>query len=297
MNRWLCTPQGPRGLVKPVRHAIAVAIALSATLLPSACASPVEGLRPPSPDSPARTIFVSLDTWHAMIAFSESEQPAASNKQEEPQARSSSPPIDQLSAIRHSLLEEWGYAERAWYLEDKRGLTGIARALFWPTEGVVEVGRYDRVWADRTPQPPSELFVFRVSDESYRRVRRHLSGTVSVDVPIGSVGQSTFYPAVRSYHLFHTCHQYAAHALREAGLPISAFWAFNRTSLAWQLRRAARIAARSTEAPLGESRYTTVTRHVEQKMCRSLFCGTGPEPRPAGRQPSRPTLMKAGRHR
>ena len=83
MNRWLCTPQGPRGLVKPVRHAIAVAIALSATLLPSACASPVEGLRPPSPDSPARTIFVSLDTWHAMIAFSESEQPAASNKQEE----------------------------------------------------------------------------------------------------------------------------------------------------------------------------------------------------------------------
>ena len=133
-------------------------------------------------------------------------------------------------------------------------MSGIVRALFWPTEGVVEVGRYDRIWADRTPQPPSDLFTFRVSDEGYRRLRRHLRGTISVDVPIGSVGQSTFYPAVRSYHLFHTCHQYAAHALREAGLPISPSWAFHRAGLAWQLRRAARIAAQPTEAPLGESR-------------------------------------------
>ncbi len=34
-----------------------------------ACASPVEGLWPPSPDSADQTIVVSLDTWHAMIAF------------------------------------------------------------------------------------------------------------------------------------------------------------------------------------------------------------------------------------
>jgi hypothetical protein len=228
--------------------------AISLVLL-SACASPVEGLWPPSPDSPARTIFVSLDTWHAMIAFSQSEDPAASSEQEEPQAQSSSPPSDQLSAMRHSLFEEWGYAERAWYLEGKTGLSGIVRALFWPTEGVVEVGHYDRVWADRTPQPPSELLVFRVSEEGYRRLRRHLHGTISVDAPVDSVAQSAFYPAVRSYHLLHTCHQYAAHALREAGLPISPSWAFNRTSLAWQLRRAARLIEKQpTDVPAIELR-------------------------------------------
>lgn len=258
MNGSRCTPQTILVLLRPTRHVIAVASALSATVLLSACASPVEGLWPPSPDSPARTIFVSLDTWHAMIAFpgepsAISHQLSAAGEQE--QSGSSSPPSYQLSAIRHSLFEEWGYAERAWYLEDKRGLTGIARALFWPTEAVVEVGRYDRVWADRTPQPPSDLFTFRVSEEGYRRLRRHLRGTISVNVPIASVGQSTFYPAVRSYHLFHTCHQYAAHALREAGLPISPSWAFNRTSLAWQLRRAARlIEERPTDVPAGESR-------------------------------------------
>lgn len=91
-------------------------------------------------------------------------------------------------------FEEWGYAERAWYLEDRRGLSGILRALLWPTVGVVEAGRYDRVWAQRTPQPPSELFVFRVSDEGYRRLRRHLQTTITSLEPVARNGRAAFYP-------------------------------------------------------------------------------------------------------
>jgi len=195
---------------------IAVAIALSSTVLLSACASPVEGLWPPPPKSVQHTIYVSLDTWHAMIAF----------------------PSQEVDGDQPS-FEEWGYAERAWYLEGKTGVSGVVRALFWPTEGVVEVGHYDRVWAERTPQPPSALFTFRLTEEGYQRLRRHLHATFLIEEPVATFGQSLFYPARRYYHLFHTCHQYAAYALREAGLPISPFWAFNRTSLAWQLRRAA----------------------------------------------------------
>ena len=209
------------------RNTIARTICFRGTLLLfallSGCASPVEGLWPPPPDSATQTIVVSIDTWHAMIAF------PRNNETE-----------DSALGSQHS-YEEWGYAERAWYLEGKTGVSGVVRALFWPTEGVVEVGHHDRVWAERTPQPPAELFMFRVSDEGYQRLRRHLRGTISVDASIVSVGQSSFYPAVRSYHLFHTCHQYAALALREAGLPISPLWAFNRTSLAWQLQRAVRF--------------------------------------------------------
>ncbi len=131
---------------------------------------------------------------------------------------------------------------------------GVVRALFWPTEGVVEVGHYDRVWAERTPQPPSELFTFRLTEEGYQRLRRHLHATLLSEEPVASFGQSVFYPANRSYHLFHTCHQYAAHALREAGLPVSPFWAFNRTSLAWQLQRVAKIAAdQPMKTPLGQA--------------------------------------------
>jgi len=233
-----------RGFLRPTYRVIMGALALSVIVLLSACASPVAGVWPPTQDSATRTVSVSLDTWHAMIAFPLGEQPTAGSEQQEAEPPPRSSVLSHsLPAIRHQLFEEWGYAERAWYLEDQRGLTGIARALFWPTEGVVEIGQYERVWADRTPQPPSDLFIFRVSDEGFRRLRRHLRGTVSSDEPVASLSRSTFYPAIRSYHVFHTCHQYAASALREAGLPISAFWAFNRTSLAWQLQRAVRIAA------------------------------------------------------
>ena len=228
MNRWRYIPWEILGRLRPVSDVIAVAIGLSASLLLSACASPVEGLWPPSPDSAARTLYVSLNPWHAMIAF----------------------PLHEQAVSRQPSFEEWGYAERAWYLKGRTGVTGILRALFWPTEGVVEVGRYDLVWAKRTAQPPFELFVFRVSEEGYRRLQSHLRSTIASVEPVTTIGGATFYPAVRSYHLFHTCHQYAAHALREAGLPISAHWAFNRASLAWQLRRAARIAAEQAPVSL-----------------------------------------------
>ncbi len=217
--------------MQPTSYVIAIATVLSALLLLSACASPVEGLWPPAPNSPARTVVVSLDTWHAMIAFS-TDMPYA-------------------SPLTPHAFEEWGYAERAWYVEGKTGLTGVLRALFWPSEGVVEVGRYDRVWADRTPQPPSDLFSFRLTEDGYQRLRRHLHATLLSENAVASFGQSVFYPANRSYHLFHTCHQYAALALREAGLPLSPFLTFNRTSLAWQLRQATGIAMeQSSYGPL-----------------------------------------------
>jgi hypothetical protein len=202
------------------RNAAAGFVACMTTLLLYGCAAPARELWPPPSGAPARTIYVSLDAWHAMIAF--------------PEDRG---------------FEEWGYAERAWYLEGRQGPTGVLRALFWPTEGVVEVGRYDQVWAARTPQPPSDLFVFRVSEEGYLRLRRHLRSTIAGTEPVQVAGNSAFYPSNRSYHLFHQCHQYMARALQEAGLPTSVFWAFTRASLAMQLRRAERIAAEENPLP------------------------------------------------
>jgi len=187
------------------------------------CAAPVRGLWPPPTDAPVRTIYVSLDVWHAMIAFpTDTDGPG---------------------------FEEWGYAEQAWYLEGRQGVTGALRALFWPTTGVVEVGRHDQVWAQRTPQPPSDLFTFRLSDQGYLQLRRHLHETIATTEPILTAGTTKFYPAKRPYHLFHQCHQYVALALQEAGLPTSVFWAFTRASLAMQLRRAERTAASEETTP------------------------------------------------
>jgi hypothetical protein len=193
-------------------------------LLLGGCASPVEGLWPPAAGAPSHKIHVSLDTWHAVIAF--------------PLSPSLVPSPLNGGGKGGGGFEEWGYAERAWYLEGRQGIGGVLRALLWPTEAVVEVGHHDKVWADRTPQPPAELFTFRLSDEGFRRLHAHLRATIASQEPVVTVGTTTFYPAVDSYHAFHTCHQYAAQALRAAGLPISPFWAFTRGAFAVQLRRA-----------------------------------------------------------
>jgi hypothetical protein len=185
------------------------------------CAAPIQGLWPPQDGAPFHTIVISLDTWHAMIAF----------------------PLAPFPSDRTSAFEEWGYAEQAWYLEGRQGVTGAIRALFWPSPGVIEVGLHNQFWAARTPQPPSDVFIFRLSESGYRQLRRHLRSTIGAAEPIVVEGGSRFYPSKQSYHLFHHCHQYAAEALREAGLPVSAWAAFSRTSLAMQLRRAVRLAA------------------------------------------------------
>ena len=197
-------------------------------------AAPVQGLWPPPEGAPTRTIVVSLDTWHAMIAITLDERVTA---------------LDQKS-----MFEEWGYAEQAWYLEGRQGITGALRALFRPNPGVVEIGLHEQVWSARTPQPPAETFVFRLSEAGYLRLRRHLLSTIGATTPVLVVDRVRFYPSKRPYHLFHQCHQYAAEALRAAGLPLSAWWAFSRTSFAMQLRRAARMAdeAAASRAPAGK---------------------------------------------
>jgi hypothetical protein len=195
------------------------------------CAAPVQELWPPPEGAPTRTIVVSLDTWHAMIAIALDERVSAFD--------------------RSSAFEEWGYAEQAWYLEGRQGITGALRALFWPSPGVVEVGLHEQVWAARTPQPPAETFVFHLSESGYLRLRHHLVSTIGAAHPVLVAGRVKFYPSKRPYYLFHQCHQYAAEALRKAGLPLSAGWAFSRASFAMQLRRAARMAdeAAASHAP------------------------------------------------
>ena len=137
-----------------------------------------------------------------------------------------------LQAVRY---EEWGYAERQWYLEGQQGITGVLRALFWPSEGVVEIAQYDQLWADRTPQPPSDLFKFELSEEGYKRLRAHLQSTKESSEPVKAFAQSSFYAAADSYYVFHHCHQYVARALSQAGLPISSLLAISKAGLSFQL--------------------------------------------------------------
>lgn len=194
---------------------VALLIVIGSLTFSAACTTSPHSLSSLPKHFPPQTVIVSLDTWHAMLAF----------------------PLPTLngSPIGMQEFEEWGYAERAWYVEGKTGISGIFRALFWPTDGVVEVGRHTSIWAERTPQPPVNVFVLHLELEPYRQLRQFLESTLFSRTPLARIGDAAFYPSARSYHLFHTCHQYAARALQAAGLPLTPALAFNRTMLGWQL--------------------------------------------------------------
>ena len=187
----------------------------------------------PDPDLRTRNsiqIVVSLDAAHSMIALPV-EAPVFHVRGDHAVTGTDGAPGEPR------VHEEWGYAERAWYLEKRQGFTGVVRALFWPTEGVVEVGIHESIWAERTQKPPVEAFRFQISEAGYWSLRSYLQATIASEEPVGIVGNSRFCVARSSYHLFHHCHHYTAKGLREAGLPISMRGALTRYSFAKQLRR------------------------------------------------------------
>ena len=56
-------------------------------LLALGCASPVQELWPPAKGAPAHTIIVSIDTWHAMIAFPQNRTEGPGLRTEPPASR------------------------------------------------------------------------------------------------------------------------------------------------------------------------------------------------------------------
>lgn len=176
------------------------------------------------------SIVVSLDAAHSMIALPV-EAPMLHVSGDHGVART-----DDVSGAPRA-YEEWGYAERAWFLEKRQGFTGVLRALLWPTQGVVEVGIHQSIWAERTQKPPVEAFRFHITKAGYLNLRSYLRATIASEAPVGIVGNSRFCVARSSYHLFHHCHHYTAKGLREAGLPVSMSGALTRNGFARQLRR------------------------------------------------------------
>ena len=55
-----------------------------------------------------------------------------------------------------------------------KALLGVLRAISLPTEGVVEVGIHQSIWAERTQKPPVEAFRFQISKAGYLSMRSYL---------------------------------------------------------------------------------------------------------------------------
>jgi hypothetical protein len=189
-------------------------LALTALVLAAGCAQPVAGLWPPRPGEDTRQIVVSTDAWHSVICLTRD----------------------------HGGLEEWGYADKSYYLEGHDGVSGTLDALILPGAGVIHVACVERAWGERTPQPPGRVWHFDLTREGYARLLSYLQTSSEADQPCSERGGLVWFDAKSAYHMFHHCHHWAAGALREAGLPVWPLYAQFKWTFEAQLDRAADMA-------------------------------------------------------
>lgn len=198
-----------------VRHLLLI-IALAF----AGCASPIEGLWPPSPGETSHRILVFSDQWHTSIGVWGADDPEGKD----------------IGGYR-----EWGYAHRGFYYEGDTGSCAVCCAIFIPSAAVVLVRSDGLDMPLTSPHPPVLRWEFRLTPQGHRALIAHLEAEKANPRPFSDLRGYEWYEASSSYHGFHHCHHWTMRALRAAGLPVYPIWSLFRGWTRAQLDRAARM--------------------------------------------------------
>ena len=129
------------------------------------------------------------------------------------------PPADHLKYV----IVGWG--DRGFYIEtptyDDFSITTALKAIFLPTDSVMHVSYHSFA-----PSTSDKCVRVVLSDDQYRRFVRFLIAgfrlskhNKPVEIPGASYGPyDTFFQGAGSYHLFHTCNNWANQALQTTGV-------------------------------------------------------------------------------
>lgn len=172
--------------------------------------------------------------------------------------------IDVVFHDRHTVVVEragaafleWGYAEKAWYVENRRGLSGAMRALFWPTASALGCEQRDFPLWRRHPEEEVERWSFVVSRRGLEELHAYLESERGPPLP----NLPGWNEGAHAYHLFHQCHHVTAGALRAAGLPIAPWWCLTGGLIRLQLNRIRRFQDSEGERPGRASAEVPATR-------------------------------------
>lgn len=139
---------------------------------------------------------------------------------------------------------EVGWGDRAYYQARDPGLWTTLKAALAPTPSVLHVVGFRG--PPGTYFPASEIVELALPHRDFKRLAKYIhdaharKGAQPV-APLGPglYGDSRFYPAHETFHLFNTCNVWTARALRAAGLPVRD--AITTEGLMSQTRRLGRV--------------------------------------------------------
>lgn len=180
------------------------------------CASPIHGLYPPAADSHNKHIYIVSHGWHTGIVIALKDIPADM--------------LAEKSDFPAATFLEIGWGDKGFYQANDITFSLAARALFWPSDSVMHV-----VGFSQSPEkefPYSEIIEITLSDAGFVEMVEEINATFDREEGAkasiqrrGLYGDSAFYAAKGEYHLFHTCNDWTAGALRKSGFPITTLYA------------------------------------------------------------------------
>lgn len=200
----------PRGVVTPMTVVRLVLVA-GVAWLAWACAQPRVDFPPPAGGDPAVAIYLVSHEGHTGIVVPRAEIPAAlwPEKRDFPRA-------DYL---------EVGWGDRDYYMGRDQGVWGTLKAGLWPTPSVLHVVGIRGSVAGYFRE--SEIAELTLTREGFNRLAGYISdeydrvgNAPAAPLGPGLYGESRFYPARESFHLFRTCNVWTARALRAGGLSV-----------------------------------------------------------------------------
>lgn len=174
-----------------------------------ACAAPPAGPALTRDGGPVIAVYLVAHDGHTGIAVPRADIPAGlwPESREFPQAG----------------YLEVGWGNRDYYYGRNQGLWGTLNATL-PSPSVLHVAGFRGSPADHFRA--NEIIELALSIDGFGRLVRYIhdayerAGALSVAaLGPGLYGESRFYPARDSFHLFRTCNVWTAQALRAAGLP------------------------------------------------------------------------------
>jgi uncharacterized protein (TIGR02117 family) len=187
-------------------------LALIIVFIPGCTAHEVSPRSDPG-EAPRKVFQVVKHGWHVGIVVDQDEM------------ASRVPLLGENFSLAEHLEIGWGDARFYQAAEPSAGLA--LRAALWPTASVMHIVGFSGDPANYFAT--SEVVNICVSRSEYRQMldfildsfERNPDGKV---IPLGPglYGNSRFYRAKGSFHLFNTCNTWTARALAAAGLPVSA---------------------------------------------------------------------------
>jgi uncharacterized protein (TIGR02117 family) len=204
-----------------------------------ACASPPEGLFPPRPHEPFKTIYLVSHGWHAGIVVRRTDIP---------------PDIwPQHKDFPEAEYLEIGWGDKDYYMTPQPHLGITLKAGLLPSASVLHVVGFRGAVTHFFPH--SEVIRIDLSEAGFERLCAYFASSYAENEaghsqPLGSslYGDGQFYLSRETYHAFNTCNVWSARALHAAGCPITpAFTLTVDTLLARAAQLGTVIQARPTE--------------------------------------------------